>query len=1670
LSTAKERLFKILKITGKVFLGILIFIILLLLFIRSPWGQNIIKDQFISSVEKKTGANIELEKLFIEFNGDIQIDKLYIEDPQGDTIAYSESISANIGIWPLIKGNSFSLNELDVQTLKANVIRKDSVAGFNYEFLLNAYASDTTQTTTPADTSAAPMDIQIGDINLDKIDVVYRDDVSGIDTKVKFDLLELEFTETDLQNMAFKVNDAILSNANIQYEQTKPFPETDSEPPPMPVFEVANLELTNIRGFYNSIPDSLTTKFRIADLNVENSTFNLKDNIINSNSIGLANSEIELKMQQKTSATTDDSNKPEESTAFQWPEWNINIANIDLDQNTFNYSVNNAKVEKGVFNPNAIEMDNLVFQAKDILYKEGEASAEIEKIQFKEGSGIDLNKFNLQVMVTNEQMEFSNLDVAVNNNNLSGNMNLSYASLDNFIENPDTASLNLNLDNIYLNIKEVYRFQPELKKNEYMQALASSPVRGNLNASGKLDNIDLQSLNINWSNTKISGNGRILNAQDPENLSFDLPGVQLSSNRKDLIKFVKEEDIGVKLPETVALRGSFAGNMSEIKTNSVLITSDGSLDIDGAFEIGDQIVFDAEIQADSIALGSLLQNEALGDLQLNIKASGKGSTVNDINASLDSRISSFSYNGYEFRNIDITGDLENGQGPVNLIYEDSNLNMELQTKIKLDSVSPRFDFNLFMDGADLAALGITQKEIKTGFTLEGWFEGNANAFEAKAEIIDGVAVYNNKTYLLGNLNASAFVREDTTSVNVDNRILDMDLQSNATPLAFSNAINRHFKRYITENYEEDSVVNPVNLKLNATLTDAPIINEVFLVNLEEIDTVDINVDFREAAREMDASISVPYVNIFSSQIDSLKIDMQSDPSDLNFSLVFNSLNAGPLAIKQTNLQGEVLNGKLNLDFSSFHEEEQLVHVKSELNFQGDTLQFHIDPQDLILNKNPWNIDSGNQFSYATEYLNFDSFRLYRNDQEMRLSNNKPGVEKEHLSLDFKNFKLAAILNYLNPEDKLAEGQLNGNMIYEEPFGKTGILADMSINQLKIMDVDLNTLSLKGNSSGFSNYDFEMALKGGEVDLDLAGTYKAADSSAVLDMNLDLNRFNMSALEGFSQGAITDGSGSFSGNFSLNGTLLDPVYEGNLDFNSAKFNVAMLNVDFTLPNETINLNNEGVYFDDFNINDASDNSIVVNGEISTENFLNPGFDLDLQATDFKLLNSTEEDNELFYGTAVVDADVQISGDLNLPRVDMDIDIKESTNFTYVVPETELQIKERDGIVIFVNKENPDDILSETEEESYVASGFDISGRLSVAEEATFNVIINPETGDKFQVQGEGDLLFGLDPNGRTTLTGVYEVNSGFYEMSLYNLVNRRFELADGSRVSWAGDPFDAQLDVRAIYRVETSASSLMAAQTSAVDNDAQSKYRQEIPFLVYLNIDGELMQPKISFGLDMAEEEKGVAGGEVFGRVQQLNNQEQELNKQVFSLLVLNRFFPESGSDGSGGGTMAVARDNLNSALSDQLNMLSSKIMGESGVKLNFEVDSFTDYQGEGAQERTQLGINAQKAFLEDRLIVEVGSDVDIQGGNQDGQASSPLIGNVSIAYLLDEDGVWRLKGFSRSQYENVIDGQLVVSGIALIFTREFNKFKNLFEKAVMENVKKEDEKKSKKEETTEDEN
>ena len=477
-----------------------------------------------------------------------------------------------------------------------------------------------------------------------------------------------------------------------------------------------------------------------------------------------------------------------------------------------------------------------------------------------------------------------------------------------------------------------------------------------------------------------------------------------------------------------------------------------------------------------------------------------------------------------------------------------------------------------------------------------------------------------------------------------------------------------------------------------------------------------------------------------------------------------------------------------------------------------------------------------------------------------------------------------------------------------------------------------------------------------------------------------------------------------------------------------------------------INNSGLYLENFSIRDANESAFTMDGTIFTEELTNPEFELSLQAEKFQLLNSTKEDNELFYGEASIDADVTIKGSLNLPKIDGRLKVRKVTEVTYVVPESQLDVEERDGVVIFVNKANPDAILTRKDQEETPAffRGIDVSTILEIADDAVFHIIIDERTGDNLQVSGDAALNLNVAPNGNISLTGRYELNSGHYETSLYNLVKRKFEINPGSTITWLGDPTDAKLDVTAIYNVETSAAPLMASVTSGEDISVTSKYRQVLPFLVYLNVDGELLEPKLSFKLDMPEDEQGSLSGAVYGQVQQLNEQESELNKQVFSLLALNRFFPDSGSDGSSGGTVALARDNVNKVLSSELNTFSDKMLGKTGFELDFDLDSFTDYQGDTPQDRTQLNINAKKKLFDDRLIVTAGSAVDVEGSAAAGQEETPIIGNVSLEYLLTQDGRYRLKGFRKNEYQNIIDGQLIVTGIALIFNREFNAFSQLF--------------------------
>ena len=1650
----KKRLKKTFKIIARIILVLLIIFILLVLFVRSPWGQNIIVNKLTNYVSNKTNTTVTIDRLFITFSGDIALEGLYLDDKKGDTLIYSQSLQADIPIWPLVKGNAFSIDNLEWKGLKANIIRKDSVAGFNYQFLIDALASSDTTQTQPQ--NSKPMEISIGDLNLSEFEVVYKDAVTGIDADVKLGELFYSGENFDLQEMNFEAAELRLENTQAKIVQTKITVSEDTTSTTLPRFKVDEFTLKNVQASFQSIPQQMEMSGDFQYFYAEMPQLNLQGQEIEFNTINLENSLVELQLPEPetTSSESSTENRQELSVEELWPDWKINVSSLNLVNNQLLYQQGNHKPLTHQFDPKNIQLSHFNLKAENLqLSKEVSAKLNITEFNFKENvSNFQLDELTFEADLSSQKFSFSNLQLTTGESQLAGNVTANYSSLEEALQHYESVQISADVNSIYLQMSDVIKFNPALRQNKYIAQLQQKPITGSVSARGTVENLQLNNFRLNWGNTtKIRTHGKLVSVTDPEKLQLDLQQINIVSTKQDLTQFVKEKELGISLPKELQLTGNLKGSLDELSADMVLQMPEGRIEVVGDYKNTNQLAFDAQLKTVELDLGKLLQNESLGKISAEINTKGSGSTINTLDAELNSKFSRLTYNDYDLSGIQLSGQLTNGQGDVKASFKDNNINLNVDAFVKLDSIAPEADFNVNLQGIDLYALGFTKKDIRGKLILDGTYKGGKDAFTVDAHVDEVVAVYDNEPYYVGDLAIHTRIAQDSTAFTIDGGFLNAKLHSNANPAQFLKALQRHAVHYFKKPEARDSLQKPVNLYFETNITDRPIISEVFVDGIEEMDSIHIKMDFNEEKEELTADFNLPYIKYKENTLDSLQLKLKSTEKDADFTFGFSGIEAGPLAIEKTYFEGHLTRDTLRLDFNSDKDQTELYHISSMLTSKDGKIQFSIDPENLILNRNPWQAPSDNYVVFEDKTLVFNNFSFNRNHQQISFHNNFD-VEGEHYGAEIKDFKLSTLLGYFNPDEYLSSGIVQGNFILVNPFEDLGMIADLSIEDLKVIEVALGKLSIDAKSKGGGNYDFNLDLQGEEVNLALKGDYVANETAANLDLNLDLQKLGLPLIQQFIPNELKESKGNLSGQVKIKGTTLNPEYSGEFKFNNTQFVVSKLNSEFSIAEASIQIDNDGINFSKFSILDANNNEFVVKGTISTkESMVDPAFDLQINANDFQALNSTEEDNDLYYGKAIFDVDATLGGKLSFPKLEVDLTVNKNTNVTYVVPPSQIGMTERDGVVIFVNKENPDAILTRTDREdtSAILTGVELNADLSIEPGATVNVILNERTGDNLKLVGEGDLRFNIERNGRTTLTGRYKVNDGHYEMNLYNLVKRKFAIAEGSTITWTGDPMNADLDVRAIYKVETSALSLMSSQISGASAGDAGPYRQKLEFLVYLNVDGELMRPRLNFGLDMPEDEQGAIGGTVYGRIRQLNQQENQLNKQVFSLLVLNRFYPEQGADGSQGGAATVARDNLTQALSDQLNVFSDRLTGKTGIELSFGINSYTDYQGNSPQNRTDVNVNARKKLFNDRLVVQAGSEIGVQGENRPGE-TNPVIGNVSIEYLLTEDGRWRIRGFRKNQYQNIIDGQVFVNGVALIFMREFNKFNELFKKTATE--------------------
>jgi hypothetical protein len=274
------------------------------------------------------------------------------------------------------------------------------------------------------------------------------------------------------------------------------------------------------------------------------------------------------------------------------------------------------------------------------------------------------------------------------------------------------------------------------------------------------------------------------------------------------------------------------------------------------------------------------------------------------------------------------------------------------------------------------------------------------------------------------------------------------------------------------------------------------------------------------------------------------------------------------------------------------------------------------------------------------------------------------------------------------------------------------------------------------------------------------------------------------------------------------------------------------------------------------------------------------------------------------------------------------------------------------------------------------------------------------------------------------------------------VKRKFDIIPGSTIIWNGDPLDAEISINAKYTVRAAPYDPVAVQMSTLTDMEKAGYRQQYPFWVMMKLRGEILHPVISFEIELPPENKGILNGAVNQKLMMLNDDESALNKQVFALLVLGRFIQENPLLSESGGTSTFVRSTVGNFLSAQLNRLSTKVLPE--AELNFDVQSYNDYQTGEARGRTEVEIGIKQQLFHERLSVQLGGSVDVEGEKAGKNSASDITGDVEIEYKLTKDGRYRLKGFRHNQYEGAIEGQLIESGVGIVYMRDFNKWKDVF--------------------------
>ncbi len=1656
--------------------GIFTLLILLAVLIQLPPIQNFVKDKAVTFLQDKIKTPVRLDHISISFPKEVVIEGLYLEDQSKDTLISAGKIAVDISIFKLIS-SEIEISSFELKDAVAKISKnKDSI--FNFDYIVDAFASDE-----PKDPNSKTMKISVSKVKLDNVKFNFDDATSKNDIAVRLVHFDTKFNKFDLDNMKFDIPHINLDGLKLMLDQgavervaetSVQVADTVSKRPDFDL-KLGKIRLTNIDIGYDNVGSKLNTGIKLKELLIKVNKIDLNKQLLDFDDFQLHELKGQLllgKFDQKIKTPDAD------TTAIKQEGWTVKLKKAEITKTDFKFDdEKKATTAKGI-DYGHLDLKDFNFKAKNLGYSSDEIKGEIVSLTVKEKSGLTIEKLTTEFFYGPKKAYLKDLYLKTPKTLLKDRIEVAYSDISKIGDELGEMALNASLNNSRIAFSDILIFAPQLRNTNPFASNPNAILLLNTELKGKVNDLSFPYFEISGiGSTRVAASGRITGLPDMDKAFFDINIKDLNSTSKDIYAFLPKGTIPntIEIPQQIALKGKFNGAINNFKTDIILNSSFGSAKAKGYFDQRqkDREKYDVKISLLNFNVGRLIKNDSLGRISVNADVKGTGLNPKTANATIKGLLAKAEFNGYAYKDLKLDGKIRTGLFDITAGMSDPNLDFDLAANGRFDDKYPEVKLKLNLDIADLQKLNLHAGPMK----LRG--EVDADITNADPDMLNGTIGLNKIQILqdkdpiiLDSITIIAVTTVDTTSLRIKSQFIKADFKGkyklSQLPIALQNTISHYYDT--TEQPKKETADQ--QLAFNIFIDNDPVIKQL-IPAITGLEPINISGSYTSANDSISVNGSIPRLVYGNNTIAGGTILVETKDDALVYAVNIDEIQNDQFRLPYTSLSGDVKDNTVTYDLHMRDKKKDDLYVIGGNIKQVDgTTEIRLDPDHLLLNYEAWVVNPENVINLGADGINADQFEISHEGNILKLQSE--GSQKNApLKIDFTNFEIATIFNIIKKDQELMSGKINGDAVIRDLTGKPTFTSDIQIDNFAFKEEPVGTIKVQVESKGPEVLAANIGISGNDNQVDLTGTYGI--KSGAFDLVLDMDRFQMKSAQGFSMGNITDGSGYLSGNFKITGTADKPSVIGDLNFNDVAMRVTQFNSYFKNIEEKIVVNNQGIIFDNFTIYDEKDNDLAIAGKVLTTDFRAYNFDLTVNSKNFRAINSEAKNNDLFYGDLFIDMDLIVKGSVESPVISGNLKINEDTKFTVVLPQSDPGIADREGIVEFVDQENV--MLQQTEDmKSAVNSsellGMDVAVNISIVKEAELSLIIDKGNGDYLKLQGEAELSGGIDPSGKTNLTGKYEFTEGAYEMS-FNLIRRKFDIKPGSYLIWNGEPTSANIDITAIYEIETAPIDLLGDQLGAMSAAVRNTYKQKIPFQTLLKMKGELLKPEISFDILLPSGNYNVASDIVTAsqaKLEQLRQEPSELNKQVFALLLLNRFIGENpfASEAGGASAESFARQSVSKILSQQLNDLAGDLI--KGVQLDFDLDSTEDYSSGQMENRTDLNVNLSKQLLNDRLTVTVGSSFGLEGEEHKNQEANNIAGDLSAAYTLTSDGRYKVRAYRKNEYQMALQGQVIETGVAFVVTMDYNKFRELFHRSKEEKELLAREKERKKEQKAREEN